>query len=497
MQLIFHGGAQEVGRSCIELRTAGDRYILDCGLKFHEAGFDYPAKFFDVKELDGVFLTHAHLDHSGGLPFFEHYRMLCPIYCCTETKTIAQILLKDSHKIARIKHLHEAFSNVDLKEVATHMAGVRFNQTQPFRTIKHTFYNAGHIPGSASIKIEAEGLSVLYTGDYNTRTTHLMVPADPHSWGHVDVLITECTYGARDLPDRDKLQAEFLNRVDAVTKAGGRVLIPVFAVGRAQEILIMLAERDWPVPIYMDGMAKKVTRAVMEGDSQYVRSRELLARLFSKVQFITSDEHRSAVAEQPGIFISTSGMLQGGPAIHYLEHMWTDEKSAVLLTGYQVKGTNGYLLDNDKMAYIGGYRTKVRCDVERFDFSGHLSSADIKETVTAVRPRILILNHGNPENIKAINDWATGLGWCAVHAPKVGEQVDINSDGTSSSLRVYEEGPNVQYLEEHQHAFDPREHEGGGDDDAHSGHNISPSEANKYGVIHPDEHHDHSEEHDE
>jgi putative mRNA 3-end processing factor len=451
VQLIFHGGAQEVGRSCIEVRTGGDRYLLDCGLKFHEAGFDYPAKVFEVKEMDGVFLTHAHLDHSGGLPFFEHYSMLCPIFCCNETKVISEILLKDSHKIARIKHLHEAFSNLDLKEVSKHMTGVKFNQPQHFRSLVYTYFNAGHIPGSASVKLEAEGLSLLYTGDYNTRTTHLMIPSDPHSWGHVDIMITEATYGARDLPNRDDLQVEFLDKVQQAVNRGGRVLIPVFAVGRAQEILIMLAQRDWPVPVYMDGMAKKVTRATVDGDSPYVKNRELLSRLFSKVQFITSDEHRTAVAQQPGIFISTSGMLQGGPAIHYLEQMWSDPNSAVFLTGYQVKGTNGYMLDNDRMAYVGGYRTRVRCEVKRFDFSGHLSSADIKESVLAVRPRILIINHGNRENIKAVADWAVTLGWCKVYAPNIGEEIDIDKDGVSTTLKLYEEAEGAHYIEEHQH----------------------------------------------
>jgi putative mRNA 3-end processing factor len=459
LQLIFHGGAQEVGRSCIEVRTGGDRYLLDCGLKFHEAGFDYPAKVFEVKALDGVFLTHAHLDHSGGLPFFDHYRMLCPIFCTTETKEIAQILLKDSHKIARIKHLHEAFGNLELKDAIKHMTGVTFNKPQPFRNIVYTYYNAGHIPGSASIKVEAENFSVLYTGDYNTRSTHLMIPADPHSWGHVDVLITEATYGARELPDRERLQEEFLARVEEVVQRGGRVLLPVFAVGRAQEILIMLASKTWPVPVYLDGMAKKVTRATLDGNSPFVRNKELLGRLFGKVGLVTSDEHRALIAQNPGIFISTSGMLQGGPAIHYLEQMWSDERSAVLLTGYQVKGTNGWLLDNDRMAYIGGYRTRVRCDVQRFDFSGHLDRKDIQNVVLAVRPRILIVNHGNRENIAGVVDWAKALGWCQVFAPEVGEQVEIGP-AAATTLKIYDEGSGATYLDEHVHSLQRNGHHG-------------------------------------
>jgi putative mRNA 3-end processing factor len=451
MRMIFHGAAGEVGRSCIELQTGNDRFLLDCGLKFHEAGFDYPAKVFQAQGLQGVFLSHAHLDHSGGLPFFHHYRMLCPIFCTQETKLITQILIKDSHKIARIRHLSEAFTDLDIKDVYQNMQIVHFNQTKQFRSVRHTFYNAGHIPGSASIKIEVEGRSILYTGDYNTRTTQLMQPADPHTWGDVDIMITECTYGHRDLPDREKLEQEFLDLIELVTKRGGRVLIPVFAVGRAQEILVMLAKRTWSVPIYLDGMAKKVTRAVLECDDPYVLNRQRLSTVFGKVQFVASDENRVRVSNNPGIFVTTSGMLQGGPAIHYLEQMWSDKKSAVFLTGYQVKGTNGWMLDNEKTAYIGGYRTKVQCEVQRFDFSGHLSGEDLKQAILAARPRILIFNHGNHEATDAMAAWAKENVQCEVLTPEVGDEVTIEQ-GKPTMKKIYEECIGQECIMEHQHS---------------------------------------------
>jgi putative mRNA 3-end processing factor len=465
VRLIFHGGAQEVGRSCIELQTGDDRFLLDCGLKFHEAGFDYPAKVFEVRHVQGVFLSHAHLDHSGGLPFFQHYHMLCPIFCTPETKLITQILLKDSHKIARIRHLHEAFTNIDLKDVYKNMVHANFGVEQPFRSVRYSFYNAGHIPGSASIKIIAEGKSVLYSGDYNTRTTQLMQPADPHTWGNVDVMITECTYGMRELPQRAALEQQFLDKVDEVVRRGGRVLIPVFAVGRAQEILIMLAKREWPVPVYMDGMAKKVTHAVLEGTSPYVANRDKLRSMFSRVKFVAAEETRNKAAESPGIFVTTSGMLQGGPAIHYLEHMWSDKKSAVLLTGYQVKGTNGWMLDNERTAYVGGYRTKVQCEVLRFDFSGHLSAEDIRAAILAVKPRILIFNHGNREATDAMATWARKELHCEVFTPEVGDQITINETGSPSVLHLYEECIGDACLNEHQHIGTHTDrHEGENDD---------------------------------
>ena len=197
------------------------------------------------------------------------------------------------------------------------------------------------------------------------------------------------------------------------------------------------------------------TRAVLDCQSPFVANRDRLTSVFSRVQFISSDEHRQSVAQSPGIFVTTSGMLQCGPAIHYLEQMWSDEKSATLLTGYQVKGTNGFMLDTERIAYIGGYRTKVRCQVERFDFSGHLSQEDIKQAVLSVRPKVLILNHGNMESIATIAAWAKQTVGCEVFAPKVGEQITIEPGVASASIQLYDEHPG-QYLDEHQHE---REHD--------------------------------------
>jgi len=432
---------------------------MDCGLKFHEAGFDYPAKVFEVRNVDGVFLTHAHLDHSGGLPFFHHYRMLCPIFCTPETSKITEILLKDSHKIARIRGLNEAFNDMDLKDVYKQMKFVPFGEPAQFRSVKYTYFNAGHIPGSACVRIECEGKSLLYTGDYNTRSTKLMQPADPHTWGSVDIMITECTYGNKQLPDRGPLEEEFLEKIEQVLKRGGRVLIPVFAVGRAQEIAIMLAKRDWPVPVFMDGMAKKVTRAIIEGNSPGVANKNLLQKMFSKVEFVASEENRERVANSPGIFLTTSGMLQGGPAIQYLEQMWSDKRSAVLLTGYQVKGTNGWLLNNEQTAYIGGYRTKVQCEIVRYDFSGHLSSDDLKDAIRAVRPKTLIFVHGNRDAIANMTAWAKDEIKCDVITPEVGEELIIE-DGKSTIKKLYEDCTGGECIYEHQHTHgDHHDHE--------------------------------------
>ena len=431
MKLVFHGAAREVGRSCIEVQTGGDRYILDCGIKFTADGFKYPEGIFDTPELDGVLLSHAHLDHTGALPMFEHYKMVCPIFCTAETMAITKVLLKDSYKIANIQHLHPAYDKTDIREAEAATTHVKFDAWYQHRKLRFMFLNAGHIPGSAAILLEAEGKRVLYTGDFNTRTTRLMAPADFASivkqHGPVDAMVTECTYGHRQLPSREELEPAFRETIRKVIARGGSVLIPVFAVGRAQEILIILGQEKWDCPIYYDGMAKEITRTVLTHQSDYVINKDLLNEMyFDKVQTVTSDEHRDQVArERPAIFVATSGMMQGGPAIHYLKRMWNDPRNAVLLTGYQVQGTNGRHLLEEGYVSIDGWRTNVRCEVQKFDFSGHADIEDIKKAIWAVNPKKLIAQHGDEESVANVLAWAKAETPFEPYGPEIGDIIDL------------------------------------------------------------------------
>lgn len=431
MKLIFHGAAREVGRSCIEIQTAGDRYLLDCGVKFCTAGFKYPEKVFEIQKLDGVLISHAHLDHTGALPFFEHYNLLCPIFLTHQTMAITKILLKDSYKIAHVKHLHPAWNKTDLKEVQKDAHRVQFDKWYRHRHLKFMFLNAGHIPGSAMILIEAEGKRLLYTGDFNTRTTKLMKPADPvaiaKEHGPIDVLITESTYGHRSLPLRKELEPKFAAAIKRVLQRGGSVLIPVFALGRSQEILLMLAEHDFGCPIYFDGMCKEITRKILTHQSTYVTKKDALHRmLFKKVELVGSQERRTKLAQkQPAIFVTTSGMMQGGPAIAYLKRMWHDEKNAVFLTGYQVHGTNGRHLIDEGYVHIDGWKTPVKCEVQKFDFSGHADIDDIKKAIWTIEPKRLIIQHGDDESVANLLEWAKQETPFAADGPKLGDEIDL------------------------------------------------------------------------
>lgn len=441
LKLIFHGAAREVGRSCIELQTEGDRYLLDCGVKFCTAGYKYPEAVFKVRELDGILISHAHLDHTGGLPFIEHYGLVCPVFLTPQTLAITKILLKDSYKIAHVKHLHPAWGKVELKEVQKDAHRVAYNHWYQHRKLKFLFLNAGHIPGSAMILVEAEGTRLLYTGDYNTRTTKLMEPAKMKEivkeHGPIDILITESTYGHRTLPPRPAVETAFKKKILEVINRGGTALVPVFAVGRSQEILILLheliAEGKLTVPIYFDGMAKEVTRKIIVTESSYVINKDVLYQmLFSRVKLVASQEHRDELVQngKPKVIVTTSGMMQGGPAIAYLKHLWHDPKNGVLLTGYQVHGTNGRHLIDEGYVHIEGWKTPVKCEVEKYDFSGHADIKDIQKAIWQAEPSTLIIQHGDDESVTNMVAWAKEQTPFTVYGPRLGETIEIKKEKT-------------------------------------------------------------------
>ena len=433
MKIVFHGGAREVGKSCIELLSQDKRYLLDAGLKFKEDGFEAPFQIFDFPGVDGLFLSHAHLDHTGALPLFEHFNLICPIFTTEQTKELAASLLKDSYKIARIRHLHPAYQKIDLKKVYSAMKIVDFDKLYTHKNIDFRFYNAGHIPGSAMIFIKTEGKKLLYSGDYKLRVTQLMSGAEVNFLNQkfledikdLDVLITESTYGGKVLPDRVLLEEKFLDRIEEVIRKGS-VIIPVFALGRAQEILLLLSKRKWPVPIYLDGLSVGITKKILNESPSYINERKTLSYMFnSRVDIVKKEKKRMKVMNNKGIFITTSGMLQGGPVLTYLENMWGNPDDAIFLTGYQCKRTNGRILLEEGYIYLKGWKTVVKCQVEKFDFSGHSDDMELREFIKRINPKNLIINHGDEVSSLALKDWAEKNTSSKVYVPGIGEPLEF------------------------------------------------------------------------
>ncbi|MDA3855759.1 MAG: MBL fold metallo-hydrolase [Candidatus Woesearchaeota archaeon] len=429
MKIIFHGAAREVGKSCIEIQSEGKRYLLDAGVKFIPQGIEYPKYLDKIHDLDGLFLSHAHLDHSGALPMLEHKQLNCPIYTTDMTWRIVNMLLADSYHLEKLKHLHPAYSERDIKAVEQDLKFVTYDKeyTTKDGKIKFQYLNAGHIPGSASILMQIEGKTVLYTGDINTEDTNLMIPSNLDKLqNEVDILITENTYGDRRHPDRVDAEEGIIKSIESCVKEGGSALVPVFGVGRSQEVLIILNKLDLSIPIYLDGMARKLTEHMVKSDDPYIDNKDILDQMFKRAIKIKSPREREDIAKKKGIVIlTTSGMVQGGPVVSYMGHYTHVQENFIILTGYQAKGTNGRSIFEDHTFYTNHHREKVVSHVRKFDFSAHYGQDSIHNLIEKIKPKSLILQHGDLEAIEAVRNWAKENTDAKVYDPYIGEELDF------------------------------------------------------------------------
>jgi len=429
MKIIFHGAAREVGKSCIEIKTEGKRYIMDAGIKFTPEGAEYPKYLDKVFELDGVFLSHAHLDHSGALPLLEHKNLRCPIYLTNLTWKITNLLLEDNYHLEKLKHVHPAYVERDINRVKNDLRFVKYDQQ--YQTgdgkLKFTYLNSGHIPGGASILIEVEGKKLLYTADVNTENTQLMIPSEIDNLQDIDVLITENTYGDREHPEKKDSEEGLIKSIEECIHGGGSALVPVFSVGRSQEIMIILSKLDRNIPIYLDGMARKVTNLVSESEDKYIDNRNIIDDMMKRMIFIRKPSEREQIAKKKGIVIlSTSGMVQGGPVMTYMHYFVNMSENFVLLTGYQAQGTNGRHVFEDHIFYEHHLKIPVKCHVRKFDFSAHYGQDDIRKMITKINPKHLILQHGDIGALEESARFAKENIDGKVYIPFIGEEINID-----------------------------------------------------------------------
>ena len=265
--------------------------------------------------------------------------------------------------------------------------------------------------------------TVCYTGDFKTEETRLHKPANvPNK--KVDALIIETTYGGRDHPDRRELENSFYDACLEVLTKGGNVIIPVFAVGRAQEVLEILMDIGYP--IYMDGMAVHATEIILDYP-EYIKNYRELYKATTNAIMVRNPRIRKQVMKEPSIVITTGGMLQGGPVIEYLyQAVKRPKDTAIFLTGFQKEDTPGRELMLYKTATIDGVTLDFRKHwVEYFDFSAHVGRRGLEKAVKQMDPNVVILNHGDLDQIEAFAEWLKEQGYNYV-IPDAGETIDVD-----------------------------------------------------------------------
>jgi uncharacterized protein len=417
------GGVKQVGRSCFIVMTRESKIMLDCGINPGEAsGLNaYPRLDwfnFNLDELDAVIISHAHIDHQGFLPTLFKFGYKGPIYCTEPTLPLMNLLQMDSVKISKSNGTYLPYESRDVNEVIKHCITLPYGKpTDISPDITISLNNAGHIMGSATVHLNISGAhNILYSGDYKYAKTQLLDSA-LSMYPRVETLITESTYGNTTdiMPDQTVVYRNFTDTINKTLIEGGKVLIPVPAVGRAQEIMLVIDKemregRLIECPIYIEGMISEasaihmsyahylgydVRKSVSQGINPFQSEYFTVINGHGKRDEVFNDENAA-------IIMATSGMLEGGPSVEYFKEIAPSPNNKILFVSYQINGTLGRRVLDGAMNEVSmldkNGKVKVvpvRCQTQKMDgFSGHSDFNQIMSFVAKIRPKRVLVNHG-------------------------------------------------------------------------------------------------------
>jgi KH/beta-lactamase-domain protein len=416
------GGFREVGRSCMLVQTPHSNILMDCGA---DPGSDNPPCFdvpeFDLEKLDAICLSHAHIDHCAYVPYLYEKGYSGPLYCTAPTRDLMVLLCLDYIDVCQKNGKTPPYPKKAVEKTVKHTITLDFGEVSDITPdTRLTFQPSGHLLGSSLVHLHiGNGLhNILYTGDFRFGPSRLLEPAWPQ-FQRIETLIMESTYGlASDvLPKRDEIELEVMDVINKTMERGGKVLIPSFAVERAQELMSILAYHKFDKPVYVDGMIWDAT-AIHTAYPEYLSKglqREIFHRgnnpfLSDTFKRVVPKERRAIIdSSEPAVIISTSGMLVGGPVLEYLKGMAENEKNTLLFIGYQGEGTLGRRIQKGwKEVPISADRGRTRglemkMNVETVHgLTGHSGRNQLVGYVGKLtsKPERIIVDHG--ENRKCV-----------------------------------------------------------------------------------------------
>jgi metallo-beta-lactamase family protein len=451
MQLSFFGATQTVTGSRYLLACDAGRLLVDCGLfqgYKHVRLKNWARLPFDPATLDAVLLTHAHLDHSGYLPRLMRQGFKGPIYATRATIDLCRILLPDSghlqeeqaefanrHGFSKHSPALPLYTEHDANECLKRFSTISFGEVfEPVSGIRAQYSRAGHLPGAGSIRVESAGASVLFSGDIGRPDDPLMrAPEPPLPADHV---VVESTYGDRRHAALDP-QTELGNVIRRTCERRGVIVIPTFAVGRAQLLLLLIARLKAAgaipdIPVYLDSpMAIDATELLMRHAAEHRLSAAEAATVGRTARLVhTADESRALDRiREPAIILAASGMATGGRVVHHLKMFVTDARNTILFSGFQAGGTRGAsLVAGARELRMHGETFPVRAEVSQLQAaSGH---ADADEVIAWLRqlpaaPRHVFITHGEPGASDALRQrLQSELGWSA-GVPEYRDEVQL------------------------------------------------------------------------
>ena len=416
------GGGRQVGRSCFLLQTPTSKILIDCGIDVSSSGKDkFPyldAPELDLNTIDAIVVSHAHLDHSGLIPYLYKMGYKGPVYMTPPTRDIAALLGLDFIGVAYKQASAPLFKSADVRTMVKHSICLNYNEvTDITPDVRITLYNAGHTLGSAMIHFNVgNGLhNYLYTGDTKYGKSRLLEPATAY-FPRLETLQIESTYGGKDntSPPRKQTEQELIDYVNKIISRGGKLLIPELGLGRAQETMLVLEDamksgKIPVVPIHIDGMIwdiNAIHTAYPDFLSNAVRSsifadkNPFLSEIFHQVG--STHERKEVIQGGPCIVLATSGMLVGGASVEYFKEFADGEKNGICFVCYQGVGSLGrQIQDGLKEASfnVNGKeeRATIKLEVKTIEgFSAHSSRNELMSFIGSVnpKPRRVIINHG-------------------------------------------------------------------------------------------------------
>jgi putative mRNA 3-end processing factor len=406
------GAGCEVGRSAFLI---DERILLDYGIKPSDPP-EYPQGGLKPET---VVISHGHLDHCGVIPNLMD--MEPTVLATPPTKHLTRLLAEDTIEIAEGKGTIAPFDPVDMHLLMRMTKELDYLDAYEADDYTITLLDAGHIPGSALTYLEKDGRTLLYTGDIKNSDTRLLKGSKIH-YPEADTLIIESTYFGKDHPDRKAQEEKFIESIRYTLDIGGNVIIPSFAIGRTQEILLIL--KEYGIRSFVDGMGVEVTDILLK-DPEYLRDPGRMRSAFGYSTTVKPGM-RKTVLNEPSVVVTTAGMLNGGPVLGYVRKIYDDPRDKLILTGYQAENTNGRSALQNGYMDVDGEIIPLKCGLEQYNFSAHSGDAELKAIVKHMvdkGTKNVVCVHG--DHTPDFAAWVKKEFDVNAYAPKIGDELLI------------------------------------------------------------------------